>query len=346
MKNIKKWMKISAAVCIVLTAVCFIRPTWTPAIEGSNTISVLKKMEVNDTSLEVMIRGTDRSNPVLLFVHGGPGYSEIPYARKYEQLLEQHFTVVHYDQRGSGKSHQLLKDYSQQTVDQHVDDLLRLTESVSLLLGQEKILLAGHSFGTHIGMQAAAAAPDKFHAYIGIGQVSDSIQSELDGLEYTLMQAVLAGNKRDITKLESLRDEISDGERLTPRNLVAKYGGSSRLIHFNREYWTGLLTSPEYNWLDAVRFLRGVLSGQDILISDRKKKPLINRLEIPCYFVMGKYDYMTSADAAKVYFDSLEAPVKEYVLFDRSAHFPHYEEQELFAEWLLKMWEELILAKQ
>ncbi len=123
-------------------------PTWTPSIKGENSIAILEQVEINGTDLEVMIRGTDKRNPIIIFVHGGPGCSEIPYVRKYQDILEEHFTIVHYDQRGSGKSYHFFEDYSNLSTDIHVADLLALTDYIREEFSQEKVLLIGHSFGT------------------------------------------------------------------------------------------------------------------------------------------------------------------------------------------------------
>ncbi|MFD1739563.1 alpha/beta fold hydrolase [Bacillus salitolerans] len=316
----------------------FVLPTWTPSIEGEYSVSTLEQAEINGTELEVMIRGVDRRNPIIVFVHGGPGCSEIPYVRKYQDLLEEHFTIVHYDQRGSGKSYHFFEDYTGITTAQHVEDLLAITDYVTNMFSQEKVVLIGHSFGTYIGMKAAAVAPEKFVAYIGIGQVSDKVQSEVDSLEYTLRQATLAGNEKDVEKLKNLRDSIEGGERITPRHVVRKYGGGARLIDDNLDYYTGFLFNPEYNLLDVVRYVRGVSQTQGILMDEEKRHnlpSLVDELEIPTFFVMGKYDYMTSTNQAKEYFDELKAPVKEFVLFEKSAHYPQFEQEEEFKEWLV-----------
>lgn len=179
----KKLVKISKRFLILIllmVLLSLIFPTWTPGIRGENSISTMGQVVINGAGHEVMIRGTNRDNPILIFVHGGPGCSEIPYVRKYQKELEQHFTIVHYDQRGSGKSYHFLEDYSELTTDVLVEDLLALTDYVTAELGQDKVSLVGHSFGTYIGTKAAAKAPDKFNAYIGIGQVADHVQSELD----------------------------------------------------------------------------------------------------------------------------------------------------------------------
>ncbi len=192
-------------------------PTWTPKIDGENSIAILESIEINGTELEVMIRGVDRNNPIIIFVHGGPGCSEIPYVRKYQDLLEEHFTIVHYDQRGSGKSYRFFEDYSTISSDQHVEDLLALTDFVRDEFSQEKVLLIGHSFGTYIGMKAPDKVPDKYAAYIGIGQVSNYMNSEVDSLNYTMSEANKAGNQKDVDKLKLLEDSIKIGSTYPKR---------------------------------------------------------------------------------------------------------------------------------
>lgn len=325
---------------ILIAILALIFPTWTPEIKGENSISTLGQVEINGEGHEVMIRGVDRNNPIIIFVHGGPGCSEIPYVRKYQQELEQHFTVVHYDQRGSGKSYHFFENYSNLTTDLLVDDLLALTDYVTEELGQDKVLLIGHSFGTYIGMKAAAKAPEQFNAYIGIGQMADTVQSELESLEYTIDQAKQAGHSEDVKSLELLRESIGRGEGLTPRILIRKYGGTARLINENRDYSLGFLLNPEYNGLDTIRYFKGILASQDILLREVLANDLpdvIDHLDIPTYFVMGKYDYMTTVNAARDYYDVLKAPVKDFVVFEESAHYPQFEEKEQFVEWLIEV---------
>ncbi|MBS4197339.1 alpha/beta fold hydrolase [Lederbergia citri] len=333
-------------ICILLFLLAVIGlflPTWTPDIKGKNSISTLEQVDINGTKLEVMIRDNDRSNPIIIFVHGGPGCSEIPYVRKYQDELEKNFTIVHYDQRGSGKSYHFFEDYSNLSSDLHVEDLLELTDHIKELMGQEKVILIGHSYGTYIGMKAASKAPDKFSMYIGIGQVSDTGQSELDSLNFVLNEATTAGDLKDIKKLENLRSSIENGEMLTPRNLVRKYGGASRLINDNMDYYLGFLFSPEYNLLDVIRYIKGVSLSQKILIPEEREHDItsiVDKLDIPCFIVMGNFDYMTSVNAAKTYFHQIEAPVKDFIIFDKSAHYPQFEQKELFADWLHYTWKE------
>ncbi|WP_246009448.1 alpha/beta fold hydrolase [Brevibacillus fluminis] len=337
-------LKISIRLVLVWIAIGLIFPTWTPRIEGDNSISSLRQVMINGTGHEVMIRGVDRRNPILIFVHGGPGCSEIPYVTKYQDILEQHFTIVHYDQRGSGKSYHFFEDYSHLTTDVLVDDLLALTDYVEGELGQPKVLLIGHSFGTYIGMKAAAKAPSKYAAYIGIGQVGDHVMSETDSLNFVIDQAKNAGNQDDAKLAEQLRESIMQKEASTPRTLIRKYGGAARVIDDNLDYYTGFVFHPEYNLFDVIRYVRGVAVSQPTLLEEEAHANLpqiVRKLDIPAYFVMGQYDFMTSVHAAKVYFEELTAPKKEFVIFPKSAHYPQFEEKEAFAKWLVQTWSEL-----
>lgn len=333
MKNVKRVIKYVGVFIIIILVIALFRPTWTSNIKGDNSISLLEQVEINGTKQQIMIRGRDQNNPVIIYVHGGPSVSEIPYA-KYEDLLEKDFTIVNYDQRGSGKSYHFNEDYSNLTADVLVDDLLKLTDYISKRFGKEKVILIGHSYGTYLGAKAAYKAPEKYEAYIGIGQVSNMQESEIDNLNYTIREAKKAGNTEDVKYLEGIAETIYKGEAAAPRGYVGKYGGATRLITMSDGE---ILFSREYNLLDYIRYNRGVAKTQEQLVKEVFDKPLpkaVTKLEIPFYFVMGKYDAMTSYDAAKNYFDRIEADHKEFISFEESAHYPLFEEKEKFYKWM------------
>ncbi|MGE8035835.1 alpha/beta fold hydrolase [Lysinibacillus sp. NPDC093692] len=337
MKKIMKFIKFTGIITIILLIIALLSPTWTAHIKGTNSVSALKQVEINGSNHEVMIRGKDQDNPVIIFVHGGPGCSEIPYASKYQNLLENNFTVVNYDQRASGKSYHFFEDYSNLSADLLVDDLLALTDYISDRLGKEKVILIGHSYGTYIATQAASKAPEKFTAYVGIGQMSDTVESEIDSLNYVIKQAEKAGHTEDVQDLQELTGKIKNGDIFTPRTYVGKYGGSSRLIDNPDGNIISMLFSREYNLLDVIRYNYGLSYSQKTLLEETIKNPLptkVNKLELPCYFVMGKYDYQTSSNAAKNYFDIIEADKKEFIAYEQSAHYPQFEEKEKFYEWM------------
>lgn len=337
-KKAIKLIRIIGIIFAFILAIELFVPTWTPKIKGDNSISELRKVEINGANIEMMIRGKDRDNPVVIFVHGGPCCSEIPYARKYQSALEENFTVVHYDQRGSGKSYEFGKDYSDVTASAHVDDLIAFTQYISTYLRKEKVILIGHSYGTYIAAMAASQHPEMYLAYVGIGQMSDTIESELDGLELCIEAAEKAGNKDDTAKLRALTDSISRGEEITPRNYVRKYGFAARQINDNADYWMGYFFGTEYNLTDAIRLYTASIQYQDTLISEALNNPIteiVNTLDIPVYFVVGAYDGMTSPKAAENFLNGLNGDaIHEMVVFDHSAHYPQFEEPDKFNEWM------------
>ena len=337
----KKAAKLTIIIVTIFVSVFIIElfaPTWTPKIKGNNSISELRKVEINGVDIELMIRGKNKDNQVVIFVHGGPCCSEIPYARKYQSTLEENFTVVHYDQRGSGKSYEFGKDYSDVTVSDHVNDLIAFTQYISTYLHKDKVILLGHSYGTYIAAMAASQHPEMYIAYVGIGQMSDTIESELDGLERCIEAAENVGNKGDVTKLRALTDSISRGEAITPRKYIRKYGFAARQINDNADYWTGYFFGTEYNLTDAIRLYTASSKYQDALILEALNNPItkiVKGFDIPVYFVMGKYDGMTSPKAAEKYLNSLSGEaIHEIVVFENSAHYPQFEEPDKFNEWM------------
>lgn len=334
----KKYLKHALKVLVIAVFIGVFCPTWTPKIEGENSISEFRKVEINGEELQIMIRGCDRNNPILLFVHGGPCWPEIPYVVKYQTEWEEKFTIVHYDQRGSGKSFQFFKDYSYVTSDTHSNDLNALAEYITEYLGQEQVILAGHSYGTYVATRAVSQRPELYQAYVGIGQMADTIGGELDNLERYILAAQDAGNADDVARLEALVESIGNGEGVAPREYARKYGFAARGIDDNADYLEGFLFRPEYNLLDVIRLYTASAIYQNALLVETLDNPLsdvVTEVEVPVYFLMGKYDGMTSPKAAKTYLDNLVSQQeKEFVTFENSAHFPQFEESKLFYNWL------------
>lgn len=343
-KKVVVLLKLSGILLSVFFIIRLFCPTWTPSIKGENSISELKQVEVNGTKLTVMIRGIDKNNPVLLFVHGGPCCSEIPYARKYQESLEKKFTIVHYDQRGSGKSYRFGTDYSDVTAVTHTEDLIALTEYITELLETEQVVLLGHSFGTYIATMAAAQRPELYRAYVGIGQMSDTVASELSTLEKCILAAEEAGNEKDVVSLKGMEEAITKGEILVPRDYVRRYGLAARSINETGDYLKGFFGGTEYNLLDMIRFYTAAIKYQETLIKEALEHPItevVTELNLPVYFVMGAYDGMTSPETAEAYLQSITGDgIKEFVLFEESAHYPQFEEEEKFACWMTEVFGE------
>ncbi len=343
-KKIYKGLKILSRLLLLFVVINLIRPTWTPKIEGENSISELRMVEINGEDIQIMIRGFDRNNPILLFVHGGPCWPEIPYVVKYQKEWEENFTIVHYDQRGCGKSYQFFKDYSDVSANTHVEDLIALTEYTMEYLGQKQVVLVGHSYGTYIATNAAYQRPELYCAYVGIGQVSDKAEAELDNLNKYISAAEESGNTKDVNYLKSLEESIKNGDRIAPRGYAKKYGFAARKINDDLDYLEGFLLRPEYNLLDAIRLYTASYLYQEALLKESSDNPItdiVTEMDIPVYFVMGKYDGMTPPEAAEEYLNDLTCHQgKEFILFEESAHFPQFEERQRFYQWMKETFSE------
>lgn len=280
----------------------------------------------------MIIKSKNQANPVLLCLHGGlPDYF---LTRKYPTLLEDHFTVVWWEQRGSGLSYHSNIPVNSMNLDQMIADTNELANYLRVRFGKEKIYLMGRSGGSFIGIQAAARAPELYHAYIGIGQMADQLKSERMGYEYMLHTYRERGNMKMVRKLEAspVKENIPN-EYLKLRDRTMHNLGIGTTKDMN-SIITGLflpsLTCREYTLKEKFNLWRGKANSGvhplwDKMISTDLTQQ-VNKLNIPVYFFHGKKDYTVSYTLAKKYFLALQAPVKGFYTFENSAHSPHFEE--------------------
>ena len=156
----------------------------------------------------INVRGADRTNPIIVFIHGGPGAVEMPIAWSFQRPWEDFFTVVQWDQRGAGRSF-LLNDPKALAptlkLERYRDDTIELIELLQKKYGVRKVFLMGHSWGSIVGLSVAAKRPDLLYAYIGVGQVIDFRENERVGFNWTLNRARKDGNAQAVSELEALR---------------------------------------------------------------------------------------------------------------------------------------------
>jgi pimeloyl-ACP methyl ester carboxylesterase len=308
--------------------------------------SISEKVFVNINGVEqgMFIKSKDATNPVLLYLHGGlPDYF---LTRKYPTGLEDYFTVVWWEQRGSGLSYSADIPMETMTLEQMISDTKELTNYLRKRFGQEKIYLMGHSGGTFIGIQVAASAPELYHAYIGVAQMSDQIKSEKLAYEYMLKQFQKIGNTKIVRKLEAAPVTMKDG---TPDAYLALRDPAMHSLgigttHDMHSVITGIflpsLTFKEYTLIEKINMWRGKSSSgisilwTDMLAIDLSKR--VPELKLPVYFFEGIYDYTCSYTEAKSYFEILKAPIKGFYTFEQSAHSPLFEEPEKMQQILRK----------
>jgi pimeloyl-ACP methyl ester carboxylesterase len=287
----------------------------------------------------MFIKSKNARNPVLLYLHGGiPDYFLM---ERYPTGLDETFTVVWWEQRGSGLSYR--PDIPPETVnpEQLVSDTVELTQVLRKRFGQEKIYLMGRSGGTFIGIQAAARVPEMYHAYIGVAQMSNQLESERLAYDYMLQRFKDEGNTEMVRRLEEAR--VGDAVPLPDSYLkvrdVAMHGLGIGTTRDMRSIVTGMLLrsllNREYTLSEKIGMWRGkFFSGNRLwntqLSTDLTKK--VTRLEIPVYFFHGVYDYTVSYPLTKSYYERLDAPLKGFYTFKQSAHSPLFEEPEKVRE--------------
>jgi len=340
----KKWLNRILITVVILSLVTVSLVSWTPAIRDSNrqvieeSIASLEQVSLGGIEQHILIRGQNKNNPVLLFLHGGPGYPQISFARKFQSKLEKDFVVVQWDQRGSGKSYSRQVPEDSMNREQFISDTIELVEHLSKQFDQEKIYLAGHSWGSDLGVRAVSKRPDLFYAYIGIGQVVHSEKQEQISYEYVYSMAAADGNKKALEDLEEIGfPPYADHEKdvMVQRKWLRRYDGVEVNVNTMREIVLGILFSPEYTWLDGIRFIRGNYFTRETMFNDIKDVNMLEDypvLPVPVYFMAGRQDYNTPSELVKQYYNQLDAPIKEFFWFENSAHDPHFEEPEKFAE--------------
>jgi pimeloyl-ACP methyl ester carboxylesterase len=301
-------------------------PGRTPAIHGSNSIASLERIRIGGVDQSILIRGNDSSLPVLLFLHGGPGMPAMYLAHAFQRELEKEFVVVQWDRRGAGKSYRE-EIKGTLTTEQLVADTIELTNVLRARFHQDKIYLAGHSWGSYLGMLVIARHPELYRAYVGIGQLARF--APIDGIqdEYIRQSARRMGDQEAIKEL----DEKGASVRET---LLFKFGGE---LHHAKSLAPLLLTgleAPEYSLRDARNIPKGVsLYSRNFVYNSISGELMdaVTHVEIPVYFFTGRYDYCDPFSLTEEYFSRINAPEKHMVWFEDSSHFPFFEEPEAFA---------------
>lgn len=309
----------------------------TPAIRDSNgkelpnSIASLEKINIGGVGQYVLIRGRNRENPVLLFLHGGPGMPTMFLAHEFQSPLENDFVVVQWDRRGAGKSYNEQIRPESMSVGQEVADTRELTNLLRQRFHHDKIYLVGFSYGSYLGMLVVKQNPQLFYAYVGIGQEACSQAREHEIQDAWIQEQAVARNDKEALY------QLQGQEPLDREEWLFKYGAE---IH-NETNWHVLLkaglTAPEYNLLDVLKVKEGLAFSARTMKFNAIKGALMDEIrsvDVPVYFFTGRFDYTDPVPCTVEYFERLRAPKKQIVWFDHSAHFLFLEQPDKFAEEL------------
>lgn len=320
--------------------------TYTPAIDTPNGIAEYKSVVLNGHPQRLLIRGQDVSKPLLLYIPGGPGESNIWAAHRTMRELEAHFVCVNWDPRGAPKSLNPPPPPGTMTMDQHLRDTVTLIEFLLRRFGQKKLLLIGHSWGSTLAMKVAAVHPELLYAVVGMGQEVDRERGEELSYQYVLEQARADHNRKAVAELERLggSDTFGKSGRFVQRLWLMHYGGIVHTGGFMQTIST-LLEATEYSFVDCIRYAR--LEGTKFCIPLMSDELMhmnlleeIRQLAIPVFIFEGRYDHTAPAELAEEFYRALRAPFKKLVWFAQSGHPPDFEEPEKFQRELIAIGDE------
>lgn len=300
-------------------------------ITSDNGVEELRQVRLGGVDQWISVRGRDRNNPILLFIHGGPSVPEMPASWFYQSAWEDYFTVVQWDQRGAGKSlagADLDGLPGQLTIDRFACDAAQLVAHLRATYGKQKIFVMGHSWGTIVGLEVARRHPDWLHAYIGMGQAIDFMENERLGTQFALQAAQDQGHDQALAELQAILPYPEPGKPLdVPKILVQRkwlthFGG----LVWNRQDFTfqedAALLSPDYapDDITNARNLAGitVMSVLPEVVGHSFKD--LHRIDTPVFIFAGEHDYATSTQLAVQWFDALQAPQKRLFLIPGVAH--------------------------
>jgi len=301
-------------------------------------------IEIGGIRQGFFIRAENPENPIILLLHGGPGSPELPMIIPYEvsERLEKYFTVCYWDQRGAGMSFSNSIDPTTMTTAQMVEDTRQMTEYLQRRFNQEKIYLIGHSWGSYLGVKTIEKYPENYMAYIGIGQVSNQIESEKLAYDYMLQHAMEINDELAVSNLQKFDKNATDlptnFDYMTVRSsLMNKYG-----IGFAHEKTISMMDMAKiilffkgYTLSEKAKYLKGMMLSQTTVWNDVVEDNLFESstiFQVPVYITQGKYDYQVSHTLAREWFDKIEAPQKAFFTFENSAHGVIIEEPEKFVQ--------------
>ncbi len=313
-----------------------------------NGVEDLTSLEINEAKQWLSIRGADSSNPLLLFIHGGPGSPTMPAAWTFQRPWEDFFTVVQWDQRGTGKTY-AANNYTWLGVDrtmnvnQFVSDAEQVVRYLLHRFNRRRLFVLGHSWGSIVGLEFTRRHPEMLYAYIGCGQIINSSRSEADGWTFAMRHARAENNAAAINELEALKPYPGPIGALTVARISAQrkwlmyYGGLTngrRDFAYDADTWS---LSPDYTDRDVEMTDRGSLFSLTHLLGavERANFDDLTELQCPLFTYVGRHDYATSHEVTTNWYERVRAPHKQLVWFENSAHMMMIEQPGTFLQHLI-----------
>jgi pimeloyl-ACP methyl ester carboxylesterase len=299
-------------------------------------IEELEQLDVNGSKQWISIRGLNRANPVLLVLHGGPGSALMGMTWAYQKPWEDFFTVVNWEQRGVGKNFSVADSArlgATLSPEQLAEDAAVVAQHIREKLGARKLVVMGFSFGTSIGPRLVQMHPDWFSAYVGVGQMSNEDNEKLI-YDEVLRRARARNDTAVVRQLDSIAPYPPADRRPNYRemNMIRRYtalfngnwyGKKDLSLYYALPAW-----GPDYTREEAANVGPAMgWMGRHLVDGSNGARPhIVEHFEVPVVIFGGRNDLMTTYAGARAYFDKLTAPTKQFITFERSAHFIMFEE--------------------
>ncbi|MCM0650192.1 alpha/beta hydrolase [Clostridium swellfunianum] len=305
-------------------------------------VSLLEKVVLGHTKQWILARGSSEQNSIILFLHGGPGLPMMPFHQHFQRDIEDKYLVVHWDQRGAGKSYSEDIPADSMNLSQLLSDAQELVHLLKKKYKKDKIYLAGHSWGTILGINLVHNHPEDFYGFISIGQVVDFSQALNISHAFALGKAKQQGCEEAVNELIGIGEppfNVDDTKLSIILKNVGRFGGR---MHNEISFPSIAKKCEEYTEEDIENIPKG-LAFSDIhlwkeVINSRMMDNYLE-FEIPIYFLCGKYDYITPTVLVEEYCKKINAPVKKVIVLENSAHFPYIEEPKAFSKAIIDILE-------
>ena len=306
-------------------------------------VAQVELLEIGNIPQGIAVTGNPE-NPVLLILHGGglplPGVA----SKSSYRLLEEHFLLVFWDQRGTGKSTHPRLNAGNMSIENFLNDVAEITDYVKARFDKEKIYLLGHSWGSMIGLASVVHNPNEYHGYIGVSQQINLKQSDtlvFSALEQKSRQDSLEGQLKNLGPPPY--DLVSDW--LALRELVARHGGlvsgkgDIGMIGLLRHMFGSYLFNRDYPWFELFRVQRNMNFVMEHTYADMLAFDMsdVSALQIPILLLHGSHDLNSHPQVAKHWLEQLDAPSKRWVDLERSAHMPMWEQGECFQRQVIEI---------
>ena len=311
--------------------------------ESTKPVQEKTFVELGGEEQYVEMTGASDQLPVLLFLHGGPGWPQTPHLRYFNADLTEEMILVSWDQAGCGLSYQKNPNPKNLSIESLVSDAHELTLYLKKKFNKEKIILLGFSYGSVIGLKLAEKYPEDYYAYLGVSQIIDTKENWDVSMQWLKDQAQI---KQDTVVLNQLslieqRDTSVCKTELdcfmSKYQLLVKYNGTI----FNPEVAKEIEKAEQhvyddykdYDWYEAYNYTSSRLTSK-VFDTDLTG---IKSLEIPVFFMAGRHDWNLPGVVAERYLKSLKAPQKEYIWFEQSGHEPPEEEPDKFNKTIIEI---------